>query len=85
MKKETPICRECAHMKMTRRAIVNGNNNGRPRGSCMCQHPEAVKTFYKVCPRSPRMAAFIAYTPMGGDKPQIKTSPKWCPLRHLDA
>lgn len=30
---------------------------------------------------SPRMAAFIGYTPPGETKPAIKTSPTWCPMR----
>lgn len=80
-KKDMPVCRMCPYMHMSGCAYCNGNNSGNPRGSCVCKHPEAVETFYQVCPRSPRTAGFIGYTPMGGDKPQIKTSPRWCPLR----
>ena len=47
----------------------------------MCKHPDAVKVFNKVCPRSPRMATFIGYTPPGEAKPALKTSPTWCPMR----
>nr|DAI03627.1 MAG TPA: hypothetical protein [Caudoviricetes sp.] len=47
----------------------------------MCEHPKAVETFERVCPHSPRMAAFIAFTKPGGELPAIKTSPRWCPLR----
>lgn len=82
MKKEDiPICRMCPYMHIRGRAYCNGNNDGNPRGSCVCNHPEAVRIFHQVCSRSPRMAGFIGYTPMGGDKPQIKTSPRWCTLR----
>lgn len=83
MKKETPKCQTCYFMRLTSRAKITSNNShlGGPRGDCMCKHPDAVDTFKKVCPRSPRMAGFIGYTAPGGNDPQIKTSPKWCPLR----
>ncbi len=76
-----PICGTCPHMRMIGRARRDGNNGGNPRGDCVCGHPDAEEAFHRVCPRSPRMAGFIGFTPMGGDKPQIKTSPRWCPLR----
>lgn len=82
MKKETPICRICPHMKLIGRANrTGGTARGGPRGSCFCKHPEAVAMFYKVCPNSPRMAEFIDYTAPGGDVPKKKTAPRWCPLR----
>ena len=76
------ICRYCGYMRITNTAKITGNNRllKGPRGSCMCMHPDAVKTFTMVCPRSPRMAAFIGYTAPGGHAPTIKTSPRWCPL-----
>lgn len=82
--KQQPICRECQHMKMYALAAINGNNSGTPRGLCECTHKDAKQTFKQICPRSPRMPAFIGFTVMGGDKPQIKTSPRWCPLRFSD-
>lgn len=85
MKKETaPNCRECVCMELTGLAISNGNNSGNPRRGCRCRHPKAKEIFKIVCPRSPREPAFIGFTSMGGNEPQIKTSPRWCPLRHLD-
>jgi hypothetical protein len=81
MKAETPICRGCLYRSMLRRARITRNNHGEPRAACMCEHPQAIETFNRVCPRSPRMAGFIGYTAMGGDVLQIKTSPKWCPRR----
>lgn len=84
MKKETPICRDCQHMEVIGRAIrTSGTAPGGPRGNCSCKHPDAVATFNKVCPRSPRMAGFIGYTAPGGNVPQTKTSPRWCPLREV--
>lgn len=82
-REEKPICRSCNFMRVTGYAKTTGNNRHLkgPRGGCMCEHPDAVKTFNKVCPRSPRMAAFIGYTPPGETKPAIKTSPTWCPMR----
>ena len=83
MKKETPKCQTCYFMNLISRAKITSNNShlGGPRGDCMCRHPDAVDIFKRVCPRSPRMAGFIGYTAPGGNVPQIKTSPKWCPLR----
>lgn len=78
---KTPICRECLYMAMPRQAERTKNNNGKPRGLCYCKHPEATATFKRVCPRSGREPGFIGFTEMGGDKPKIKTSPRWCPLR----
>ena len=83
-KNNVPICSVCLHMEVTGRAKITSNNShlGGPRGDCMCKHPDAVETFRKVCPRSPRIAGFIGYTAPGGSAPQIKTSPRWCPLRN---
>ena len=83
MNKETPACRTCGFMQLTGRAKITGNNSHLkgPRGDCMCGHRKARYIFEKVCPRSPRMAGFIGYTAPGGKLPQIKTCPKWCPLR----
>lgn len=83
MNKETPICRTCNFMNLASRAKITSNNShlGGTRGRCMCDHPKARYIFSKVCPRSTRMAGFIGYTVPGGKLPQIKTCPKWCPLR----
>lgn len=84
MKKETPVCGKCPNMKVIGRAgITSGTARGGPRGNCLCEHPDAVAAFNKVCPHSPRMAGFIGYTAPGGDVPQIKTSPRWCPLKEV--
>ena len=80
-KGKAPVCSLCPYMKLGGRAICNGNNNGRPRADCFCTHPDARETFYRMFPRSPKMATFIGYTAMGGNVPQLKTSPKWCPLK----
>lgn len=81
--KETPTCRTCHFMRVTSRAKITANSwhaKG-PRGDCMCKHPDALETFKRVCPRSPRMAGFIDFTAPGENVPKIKTSPRWCPLR----
>ena len=67
-------CKECEYLKEYKRP-------GNLRGECMCNHPKAVETFNKVCPRSPRMAGFISYTIAGTDVPATKTAPRWCPLK----
>ena len=40
-----------------------------------------VASFRRVCPKCPRLEAFIGFTKPGGKTPVIKTSPRWCPLR----
>lgn len=74
-------CSECRYMELSGYCLSNGNNNSNPRGHCYCTHPKAEETFARVCPKSPRMPGFIGYTAMGGTLPQIKTAPRWCPLR----
>lgn len=83
MKKNVPICSECLYMELSGRANITGKNMyiGGPRGYCMCSHPMALEMFNKVCPNSRRLACFIGYTKPGGNTPQTKTSPKWCPRR----
>lgn len=79
----TPIRRTCRYMELMRRAQMTANNLNKagPRGGCMCKHPKAQEIFKKLFPRSPRMAGFIGFTAPGEYLPQIKTSPRWCPLR----
>lgn len=80
-KRKVPVCGVCPYMRMTGRGDCNKNNDGKPRGNCWCEHPDALEMFRRLCPRSPRAPGFIGFTPMGGNKPKIKTSPRWCPLR----
>lgn len=82
MKDTLPVCAKCEYMTMYR-CRETGNNRyiGGPRAACMCNHTEAFSTFRRVCPRSPKMEGFIGYTKPGGNRPVIKTSPKWCPRR----
>lgn len=82
-----PRCANCGHINFGPCATVRGKNQGlgaHPCRPCYCGHPKAVETFYKVCPRSPRFPGFIAYTSKNDRLPQIKTSPRWCPLRHQE-
>ena len=70
-------------MDLMGRAKLTANSWHRkgPRGECVCRHPDALETFKRTCPRSPRMPGFIAFTTPGESAPQIKTSPRWCPRR----
>lgn len=83
----SPKCSACPHMDMIGRArrTANLRIGTVPRGYCLCGHPKAIETFERVCPNSPRMAGFIDYTAPGEFVPQIKTSPRWCPLRPANA
>lgn len=80
-KTAAPVCRGCPYMRVYAYAKSNENNGGTPRGLCECAHKDAVTTFNRVCPRSPRKAGFIGFTERGGSVPAIKNSPRWCPLR----
>ena len=69
-----PKCSECKLMQSYTRSHAT-------RASCFCSHRAARKTFERLFPRSNKMPGFIGYSAPWGNKPQIKTSPKWCPLR----
>lgn len=74
-------------MRVTGYANVTANNRYRgkhPRGDCMCEHPRAAEVFHRLFPRSSRLACFIGFTSMNDNKPQIKTCPKWCPLKNTE-
>ncbi len=82
--KKTIRCTDCPMMQMTTRArIVYANIGKMPRGYCFCEHPDAEQMFKECCPKSPRMARFIAFTKLDSDKPDIKTTPRWCPRKQL--
>ena len=79
----TPKCAGCPYVRLSGVARATGNNShlGDPQSEFMCDHPEAVSNFNRICPRSPKMAGFIGYSEPGRFVPAIKTSPRWCPLR----
>lgn len=79
--KYKPECRDCIYMELKYYLEATLKNNYNPRGCCFCEHPKAKEIFKKKCPKSHRTPAFIAYTKMGGKLPEIKTCPKWCPLK----
>lgn len=76
-----PVCRECEHIEIIGRAHPISGLGGLSRAKCYCNHPQAEAVFQRVCPRSSKAPGFIDYTSLGGDKPVLKTSPRWCPLR----
>ncbi len=80
-------CATCPLMNLTGRARRTRSNShmALPRGNCFCEHPDAIAAFEMICPRSPRMAGFIAFTAKGTDNPDIKTAPKWCPRKMLES
>lgn len=79
-------CNNCRYMHMTGRVNLTKNcRSAGPRGECFCEHPRAREAFEKMIPRSHRMATFIGFTAPGGNVPQLKTSPKWCPLKERES
>lgn len=76
-------CKECEHCKMTSRANIKfagGGYGGYGRGEFFCEHPDVGK----MHPRDfgNRAPGFIGFGTMEKESVvQIKTSPRWCPLR----
>lgn len=71
-----PECKGCKHLN------IYGSTHGGVRGLCYCGHPKALAAFKRYSNGSNREPGFIAYTVGWGQEPDIKTSPRWCPLRH---
>lgn len=76
-------CSGCRFMKVNGRALYTRNNShlSRPRGDCLCSHPDAEAAFRLICPQSSRMPGFISFTKGSSDMPSIQGTPRWCPLR----
>ncbi len=74
-------CKECEHCKMRGRANVKYSGNGMyGRGEFWCENPDTVKIPLNGFGNS--APGFIGFGTMEKDsKLQIKTSPRWCPLR----
>ena len=74
-------CRECEYCKMRSRADVTLAGNGiYGRGEFRCEHPETGKIPVKVFGN--RMPGFIGFGTMDRRSVvQIKTHPRWCPLK----
>jgi len=65
-------------------ATAKNRNGLHPRGYCMCEHQEAIKIFRRFYPRGGRLERFIGYTSMYDNKPNIQTSPRWCPRTYKE-
>ncbi len=77
-------CTDCPMMQMTVRERVAFANIGKmPKGDCFCEHPDAKQLFEEHCPNSLRTPGFIAFTKPNTDKPNIKTTPHWCPRKQI--
>lgn len=76
-------CATCYMMTIAGRAKETGNNShfAGTRGKCYCGHPGAEDAFKFLCRDSSRMPGFVAFTRKGGNEPDIKTAPRWCPRR----
>ena len=71
-------CRECKHCK---------GIQPRPLGLCergrfYCKHPNQKYIYdYFDAKRMVKQPGFIGFGEKFSDKPSIKTSPEWCPLK----
>ena len=74
-------CKECEHCKMRSRANVKYAGYGTyGRGEFWCEHPDAAKLPLRAFGNS--APKFIGFGTVEKDsKLQMKTSPRWCPLR----
>lgn len=74
-------CKECEHCKMLSRAnAVAGYIYG--RGEFWCRNPETDKLPLKIF--GSKAPGFIGFgTPEKESKIQVKTSPRWCPIRNI--
>ena len=84
--KKTPRCATCQYKWESRYAKRNGNNDTcrYSRAECHCKHEKAVEAFQRVCPKSHRMPGFIGFTSTKTGVLEMKTGPKWCPLREFE-
>lgn len=69
-------CRNCSHMD------AQAPRHGGLRCPCYCGHPKAKKAFHELCPKSNRDPCFIAFSIAFEYVPEIKTCPRWCPLKN---
>lgn len=76
------ICRYCDYLHVINCFMGTMRNNYNPRKACYCMHPKAPEMCINMFPKSSKIPTFIDYTEMGGDIPKLKTSPRWCPLKH---
>lgn len=68
-------CIDCEHCKDLR-------NIGNTRGSFHCEHPnKGYIDEYFENHNIQKMPGFIAFGKVFDDKPNIKTSPAWCPKK----
>ena len=73
--KKVFYCATCSHLKLLKSPQAT-------RYDCMCEHPDVLEVFNRACPKAVAMSGFISYTAKYSITPTIKTSPRWCPLKH---
>lgn len=79
-------CSACPYLIVPIRNNVSTSNVGmsRPRGCCYCNHPNAPTELDKIVPGTAVGPGFIAYTKGYSDVPNIKTAPRWCPIKLME-
>lgn len=75
-------CIICRYRSVGLSARTNGNNRMLlgPRRSYFCEHRNARESFEKNS-KSSVSPCFIGYSKPGEFVPNIKTCPRWCPLK----
>lgn len=71
-----PKCQGCQHL------VAYYSTHGGVRNLCYCEHPRMAKFFGEYGGRN-REPGFVAFSIAWSKNPDIKTSPRWCPLRHI--
>lgn len=79
MTREQIRCTECEHCK-------NYGKRENTRGSFYCEHPDQEYIYeYWNTHRIHKMQGFVGFGEKFADKPNIKTSPAWCPRKKAGA
>lgn len=85
-KKNAPKCQLCMYKQVWRTANLTANNRHLkgPRKSCCCSHPDTEEVIKRKFPKLCSAPGFICFTEPGSSKLQIKTCPRWCPLKEVN-
>lgn len=73
---DIPKCKECRYLE------TRHSTRGGIRMHCCCEHPRMKKSFDRYGGHS--APGFVCFSIGWSRNPDIKTSPRWCPLRHAN-
>ena len=74
-------CTACQFMQVKPDKSATGIKG---RKKCFCTHSDAKIASKAICEKSETESDFISYTKDDGVDVDIKTTPRWCPLKLMD-